>query len=327
MCDTLQTNRQSLNHSIVNPVSLPEQTIQFTVDNDGQRLDLFVAAAVPALSRTEAQRLVKAGLVTVNGQPAKSSYRLSAGETVFVSVPPPLSQFPSAESIPLDVIYEDGDLAAINKPAGMVVHPAAGNQSGTLVNAALARWPEMRRVTGEERAGVVHRLDKDTSGVIVLAKTPDALKSLQNQFLDRAVRKRYLALVERVPVSPSGVIEAPIGRDPHHRKRMAVVRGGREAVTRYDLLEALGVCALLSLEPKTGRTHQIRVHLSWLGHPVVGDTAYSRHKQIVDCPRMFLHAAELQVASPSTGEMLHFEAPLPPDLQAVLEEVRWAAGK
>jgi 23S rRNA pseudouridine1911/1915/1917 synthase len=298
----------------------------FTIDENGQRLDLFVAASIPALSRTEAQRLVKAGLVTVDGRSAKPSYRLSVGEKVAVAAPPSPTQPPSAEDIPLEVIYEDSDLAAVDKPAGMVVHPAAGNPSGTLVNAALARWPEMRRVSGEERAGVVHRLDKDTSGVIVLAKNPNALKALQMQFLERTVYKRYIALVEGIPAHASGIIEAPIGRDPHHRKRMAVERGGREAVTRYDLLETFEAYALLSVELKTGRTHQIRVHLSWLGYPVAGDRIYGHHRRVSQDWRLFLHAAELHVTSPSTGERLRFASPLAPELESILQDLRRTSG-
>lgn len=305
-------------------MSLSEQPIYLTVEDNGQRLDVFVVTTIPTLSRTEAQRLVKAGLVQVEGQVTKPSYKLSAGQTVSVLVSSNQAQSTLAEDIPLDVLYEDADLAVINKPAGMVVHPAAGNESGTLVNAALAYWPEMYRVTGEERAGVVHRLDKDTSGVIVLAKTPEALKSLQAQFHDRLTYKRYIGLVEGIPEQPTGIIEAPIGRDPQSRKRMAVVLNGREAVTRYDILETFGTCALLSLEPKTGRTHQIRVHLSWLGYPIIADNVYGRKTRLIDCPRLFLHALELQITSPSTGERLHFEAPLPPDLQAVLDDLHRA---
>ena len=307
-------------------MSLSEQPVHITADEDGQRLDLFVAAAIPDVSRTEVQRLVKSGLVQVDGQVKKPSYRLSTGEMVTLSLPTAQPHSLLAEDIPLDVLYEDDDLVVINKPSGMVVHPAAGNLSGTLVNAALAHWPEMRRITGEERAGIVHRLDKDTSGVIVLAKTSAALKSLQAQFHDRTVQKRYVALVEGIPDHSSGIIEAPTGRDPRNRKRMAVVRDGREAVTRYDLLEAFDDCALLSLSPKTGRTHQLRVHLSWLGYPIVGDVIYGRHRQSSSHDRLFLHAAELEVASPSTGERLHFESPLPSELQAKLEELRRALG-
>jgi 23S rRNA pseudouridine1911/1915/1917 synthase len=281
-----------------------------------------VAAALPELSRTEVQRLIKAGLITVDGKPARASHRVMPGDRVIVTIPAPQPQSIDAELIPLDVIYEDADLAAINKPAGMVVHPAAGNRSGTVVNAALARWPEMRRITGEERAGVVHRLDKDTSGVLVLAKTPAALKSLQQQFKQRTVYKRYIALVEGVPESSSGLIEAAIGRDTRQRRLMAVVRDGRPAVTRYDVIEHLGDYALLSVEPHTGRTHQIRVHLAWLGHPVVGDTVYGRRKQRIRMKRLFLHAAELQVDSPSTGARLTLSAPLPGALEDTLAKLR-----
>lgn len=298
------------------------RTLNLAADTGGDRLDRFVAAALPELSRTEVQRLIKAGLITVDGKPARASYRIVPGDSVIVTIPAPQPQSIDAESIPLDVIYEDADLVAINKPAGMVVHPAAGNRSGTVVNAALARWPEMRRITGEERAGVVHRLDKDTSGVLVLAKTPAALKSLQQQFKQRTVHKRYIALVEGVPESSSGLIEAAIGRSTRQRKLMAVVRDGRPAVTRYNVIEHLGDYALLSVEPHTGRTHQIRVHLAWLGHPIVGDTVYGRRKQRIRMKRLFLHAAELQVDSPSTGARLTFSAPLPGALEDTLAKLR-----
>ncbi len=298
------------------------QTIHLAVSAAGERLDRFVAATLEEFSRTEVQRLIRGGRILVNGKPAKASHRLASGDTVTIALPPPQPQAVSAEPIPLDVIYEDDDLVAINKPAGMAVHPSAGNRSGTVVNAALARWSEMRRVTGEERAGVVHRLDKGTSGVLLLAKTPAALKALQQQFKERTVYKRYLALVEGVPASSSGLIEAPIGRDPRHRKRMAVVAGGRPAVTRYDMLESLRNYALLSIEPRTGRTHQIRVHLAWLGHPVVGDTTYGPRRAHPLLSHPFLHAAELHVNSPSTGERLKFVAPLPDALAEVLAALR-----
>lgn len=298
------------------------QTIHLTAPATGERLDRFVAAALGGFSRTEVQRLIRMGRILVNGKPAKASRRLASGDALTIVLPSPEPQVISAEPIPLDVIYEDADLVAINKPAGMAVHPSAGNRSRTVVNAALARWPEMRRVTGEERAGVVHRLDKGTSGVLLLAKTPTALRSLQQQFKERTVYKRYFALVEGVPASSGGLIEAPIGRDPRHRKRMAVVAGGRPAITRYDVLEALRDYALLSIEPRTGRTHQIRVHLAWLGHPVVGDTTYGPRRTHPLLPYPFLHAAELHINSPSTDERLKFAAPLPEALTAVLATLR-----
>jgi 23S rRNA pseudouridine1911/1915/1917 synthase len=297
-------------------------TLHLTPDTPGQRLDQYVAAVVSTLSRTEVQRLIKGGQVMVGGRLAKSSYRIEAGDTVDVTIPAPQPHVISPENIPLDVIYEDLDLAAVDKPAGMVVHPAFGNTSGTLVNAALARWPDMRRVTGEDRAGIVHRLDKDTSGVIVLAKTSAALKSLQEQFKARTVYKKYLALAEGHPRTDTGLIDAPIGRDPRQRKRMAVIRRGRSAQTRYEVIETFDECVLLALEPATGRTHQIRVHLTWLGHPIVGDDAYGRRKQHIAAPRLFLHAAELQVDSPSGGQRLTFSAPLPAELEEVLVRLR-----
>lgn len=300
------------------------QLTTLTVSVDGQRIDQYLAEAIPTLSRTEVQRLVKAGDVLVNGASIKPSYRLTAGEVITVNLPAPVDRSVYAEAIPLDIIYEDADLVAINKAAGMVVHPAHGNESGTLVNAALSHWPEMRRVTGEERAGVVHRLDKDTSGVIVLAKTNDALKSLQAQFKARTTSKRYLALVEGIPASSTGIIEAPIGRDPRQRKRMAVTKKrGRPSKTRYTVIETFPNNALLDVDLHTGRTHQIRVHMTWLGHPVVGDRIYGHRKQAIPLKdRIFLHAAELQVDSPSTGERLTFTAPLPDQLNRVLDDLR-----
>jgi 23S rRNA pseudouridine1911/1915/1917 synthase len=299
-----------------------QKAVHLTAEEDGQRLDLFITAAIPRLSRSAVQRLIKAGDVLVNQRPSKPAYKLVAGDTITVTIPPPELQEVEPEDIPLDLLYEDADLAAVNKPAGMVTHPAFGNRSGTLVNAALARWPQMRDVGSDDRLGVVHRLDKDASGVITLAKTADALADLQAQFKTRTVYKRYVALVEGVPASHEGIIEAPIGRDPRQRKRMAVLRDGRPAVTRYDLLEDFSAYALLSVEPGTGRTHQIRVHLAWLGHPVVGDDVYGRRKQPIKMKRIFLHAAELHVDSPSTGERLRFEAPLPVGLEDILAKLR-----
>ncbi len=302
--------------------ALGGQIVQIVAAGTGQRLDQYVTAALSQLSRTEVQRLIKAGFVLVNGKPGKPSFRLVEGDIVTATLPVPETRAIVPETVPLDILYEDDDLVAINKPAGMVVHPSVGNWSGTLVNAALARWPEMRRVTGEERAGVVHRLDKDTSGVLVLAKTSTALRSLQAQFQARTVYKRYIALVEGVPDSRSGIIDAPIGRDPRQRKQMAVVRSGREAVTRYDVVEDFGSYALLSIEPMTGRTHQIRVHLAWLGHPVVGDRVYGTRRQRTRLKRLLLHATELHVDSPSAGMRLRFEAPMPDSLQDILTKLR-----
>jgi 23S rRNA pseudouridine1911/1915/1917 synthase len=299
------------------------QIITLTAPTEGQRIDQFLADSIDSLSRTEVQRLIKSGEVQVGGASIKSSYRLEEGDVITIHLPIPVEKSVQAEAIPLEIIYEDADLVAINKPAGMVVHPAHGNETGTLVNAALSHWPEMRRVTGEERAGIVHRLDKDTSGVIVLAKTNEALKSLQAQFKARTTSKRYVALVEGIPASSTGIIEASIGRDPRQRKRMAVIKKGRPSVTRYTVIETFQNHALLDVDLLTGRTHQIRVHLTWLGHPVAGDRVYGHRKPSIPLKdRVFLHAAQLQVDSPSTGQRLTFDAPLPDELSHILDELR-----
>lgn len=303
--------------------STSPNVVRLTAEQGGVRLDKFVASARADLSRMEVQRLIKAGEVRVNGRTEKASYRLEAGDEVELVLPEPETPTIQPEAVELDVLYEDDDLVAVNKPAGMVTHPAYGNWSGTLVNAALYHWPQMRDAGPDlERSGVVHRLDKDTSGVIVLAKTPQALRHLQRQFKRRTVYKLYTALVEGVPASNAGIIEAPIGRDPSRRKRMAVVKGGRPAITRYDLIEDLETNVLLAVEPRTGRTHQIRVHLAWLGHPIVGDRLYGYRKQRIGLKRLFLHASELHVDSPSTGERLEFRAPLPAGLEDILAKLR-----
>lgn len=298
-----------------------EPDYEFVAEASGERLDRLIAEQVPDLSRTRIQTLIKEGRVTVNGGPSKPAYRIEGGERIAIFLPPPVTSAVLPEPIPLDVLYEDADLIAINKPAGMVVHPAYGHDSGTLVNAVLYRWPELREVGDEYRAGIVHRLDKDTSGVIVIARTPRAHRALAEQFAARSIEKKYLALVEGLPDSASGRIEAPIGRDPQQRKRMAAVRGGREAVTEFRVLEYYAEHALLEVHIHTGRTHQIRVHLAFIGHPVVGDTVYGYRKQRIKLQRHFLHAAEMTVRSPSTGQPLTFRAPLPADLQDILDNL------
>ncbi len=282
------------------------------------------------LSRVKVQQLIKEGHVAVDGEPAKASYRLEGGEAIAVHVTsevfaPDWATATPAESMPLDVIYEDDQIAAIDKPAGMVVHPAVGHLSGTLVNAVLARWPQTAHVGGESRAGIVHRLDKDTSGVILVAKTEPARLNLMSQFETRQVKKRYLALVEGIPRTPTGEIDAPLGRDPNERKRMAVVRKGREASTYYHLLQVYvdgdARYSLLEVLPRTGRTHQIRVHMAFIGCPIVGDSVYGRRKSRLGLHRHFLHAESLTLTSPATGKPLTVRALLPADLQAVLDKL------
>jgi len=300
------------------------EVVELKAETSGERLDKYLAACVDYLSRAQIQALIRQGLVTVNGGPAKASLRLEGGEVVRLLVPPlETPAEPEPETIPLQVLYEDEHVAVVDKPAGMVVHPAFGHQSGTLVNAVLARWPQIAEFAEVGRAGIVHRLDKDTSGVILIAKTPQALNSLRAQFKARQVQKRYLALVEGIPGTSEGVINAPIGRDPKRRKQMAVLREGREAITEFRLLEVFTAHSLLEAWPKTGRTHQIRVHLAFIGHPVVGDTVYGRRKQTLKLSRHFLHAASVTFTLPGTDRRITVESPLPSTLQQILDRLRY----
>lgn len=302
--------------------SRPETTITFTVETGGERLDRTVAAHIPELSRAIAQRLIKEGAVTVNGRVSKPSYCTQAGDEIRVHVPAEPPPEIVAEPIPLAVLYEDDALLVIDKPAGMVVHPAAGHTRGTLVNALLARCPQIADVGGAGRAGIVHRLDKNTSGLILVAKDETAHTALQRQFKHRQVLKTYLALVEGRVHPREGIIEAPMGRDKRQRKKMAVVQSGREARTQYRVLEYLPDHTLLEVYPQTGRTHQVRVHLAWLGYPVAGDSLYGRRRQPLLQNRHFLHAARLRFAHPVTGDELAFESPLPAELAAALKKLR-----
>lgn len=297
------------------------RVITFEALGGGERLDKALVARFEALSRSQIQALIRDEQVLVNGRAVKASYRLEGGEEIAVTLPPEPDETPAAEQIPLDVLYEDEQVAVIDKPAGMVVHPSFGHTSGTLVNAVLDRWPQIAQFSEPSRAGIVHRLDKDTSGVIVVAKTQTALDSLRAQFKHRAVHKRYIALVHGTPETPDGVIDAPIGRDQAQRKRMAVGREGREAVTEFRLIEEYAEFSLLEVFPRTGRTHQIRVHLAFIGHPVVGDGVYGRRREAIRLKRHFLHAASITFAHPVTGELVTVEAPLPVGLVNTLEKL------
>lgn len=298
------------------------EAVTLIVEAGGERLDRVLAARLPDLSRAQLQRLIKSGAATVNGRPSKPAYRVEPGDRVVVQLPDEPEVAVQPEAIPLDIVYEDDALLVVNKPAGMVVHPAAGHASGTLVNALLAHCPQVADVGGLERAGIVHRLDKETSGLLVVAKSPDVHAALQRQFKHRQVHKTYLALVEERVQPREGVIEAPVGRDHQDRKRMAVVRSGRPAATHYRVVETLRGFTLLEVHPQTGRTHQIRVHLAWMGYPLVGDRVYGRRKQTLLPDRHFLHARELRFTHPVTGQEMTFIAPLPPELVEVLERLR-----
>ncbi len=296
------------------------KTLRLTADKPGERLDVLLARLAQDLSRSQARRLVDDGLVTVDGRRERPSHRLAAGARVVATVPPSEEMKPSAERIPIAIVYRDEDIIVVDKPAGLTVHPAPGHPSGTLVNALLALAPELAALRDTMRPGIVHRLDKDTSGLLVVARSERAKADLTRQLKGRQVRKTYLALVQGVPQPAQGVIEAPIGRHPRNRKKMAVIAGGREAETKYRIREELEGFTLLEVEPVTGRTHQIRVHLAALGHPVVGDAVYGKRTELI--ARQFLHAWRLAFDLPSSGRLAEFESPLPAELRSALEEIR-----
>jgi 23S rRNA pseudouridine1911/1915/1917 synthase len=307
-------------------------TLTFTAsaEDAGARLDAFLAARVAHASRSRLKQLIDDGEVLVSGRAAKPSHRLRAGEQVELETPAPLNVTDFApEDIPLDVVYEDDAIVVVNKPAGLVVHPAAGVPRGTLANALAFHFRRLAAGGGPARPGIVHRLDRDTSGLLVAAKTDEAHESLSAQFRAREVVKYYVALVHGATREERGRVEEPVGRDPRNRTRMAVVRGGRYALSIWRVRERFTRFTLLDVEIKTGRTHQIRVHLAHLKHPVVGDDVYGagRDNTIQDARaraavaalgRQFLHAERLGFRHPRTGEFLKFRAPLPPELSALL---------
>jgi 23S rRNA pseudouridine1911/1915/1917 synthase len=308
---------------------MEQEQLQLRVSEEqaGTRLDRFVAQAVPDLSRSYAQQLIADNHIRVNGRDARASALLQAGDTVTVLRPLPQPTDLLAEQLPLQIVYEDDDVVVIDKPAGLVVHPAPGHPSGTLVNALLGRYPDLS-INGDIRPGIVHRLDRDTSGLIVVARNDRAKDQLQEQQRRRSMHKAYLALVEGRFREPEGTIDAPIGRQPSDRKRMAVVAGGREARTHWRVLEELGGYQLVEARLETGRTHQIRVHFAFKSRPIVGDPLYGpkRPRASFGLGRQFLHAYRLGFTLPNSGEWREWESPLPPELAAVLEKVRRLAG-
>jgi len=290
-----------------------------------ERLDIFLTTCLPEFSRARIQRLIKDGFVRIDNQTVtKGGLYLEVGESIEIIIPPRISSDLVAENIPLEIVFENSDLVVVNKPAGMVVHPSPGHNNGTLVHAALGHIPDLEGIGGEERPGIVHRLDKDTSGLIVIAKNERAHHWLQEQFKSRLVDKKYIALVDGKPPTPTGRVEAPIGRNTTHRKLMAVVsiEKGREAITEYSTLEKFPEHTLLDVHPKTGRTHQIRVHLAFLGCPVTADMVYGKRKPTVELDRHFLHASRLRIIIPGEERTRIFEAPLPHELSLVLEQLR-----
>jgi 23S rRNA pseudouridine1911/1915/1917 synthase len=294
-------------------------------NEEHERLDVFLTSCLPEFSRSRLQGLIRDGFATVDGElVTKTGRTLEPGERVELRIPPPKPSGLVAENVHLDVIFENDDLMIINKPAGMVVHPSPGHDRGTLVHAALGHAPEMEGIGGEERPGIVHRLDKDTSGLIVIAKNEQAHRLLQEQFRTRSVEKIYLALVDGKPPTPSGRVEAPIGRSRTQRKLMSItpLEKGREAVSEYRTLENFTDHTLIEVHPLSGRTHQIRVHMAFLGCPITGDTIYGKKKPTVLLDRHFLHAYRLKIVLPGESAPRIFEADLPVELEKALEEVR-----
>jgi 23S rRNA pseudouridine1911/1915/1917 synthase len=283
------------------------------------RLDKYVCRQLSELSRARVQKLIADGHITVNGQPAKPGLKLNTGDKINVIIPPTPSEKPLPEAMPLNIIYEDEDLLVVDKPAGLTVHPAPGHPGHTLVNALLARFPHLAGVGDALRPGIVHRLDRDTSGLMLVAKNSKAQANLIGQFRSHSVTKAYLALVKGRLTPETGIIEANIGRDPRHRQRMAIVEGGREARTEYQVIRYIGDYTLLEVRPETGRTHQIRVHLGAIGFPVVGDKIYGVKAPFLS--RQFLHASRLGFSLPATGEYVEFKSELPADLAKALEDI------
>ena len=323
------------------------ETHEFTVTNGSQaRLDVYLTEQLPGVSRANIQKLISKGHITVNSSAARASYKVQPHDVIKVTRPPPESADIKAEEIPLDVVFEDDQILVINKPKGMVVHPAPGSRQGTLVNAILAYSDDLSGIGGVERPGIVHRLDKDTTGLLVVAKTDAAHASLQQQIQERTAERRYMALVWGETEFNEAVVEAPIGRHPTDRQKMAVIRdtarySARQAVTSLTVIERFRGFTLLEAKLDTGRTHQIRVHCSFIGHPVVGDPTYGGRKrslpsifnkleqreivQLIDALRgQALHAFSLSFDHPTTGERLHFEVPVPDDMQALLDWLRRA---
>jgi 23S rRNA pseudouridine1911/1915/1917 synthase len=323
---------------VIEPSAIPQSEnpslhLSVSADNEGERLDAFLASHIEGWSRARLQRLIEEADVLVNGHAVKSSYKLHLNDEIEVELTPPPSTSFAPENIPLDVVYEDDELIVVNKPAGIVVHPAAGVMSGTLANALAFHFQQLSKSGGAVRPGIVHRLDKGTSGLMVVAKTESAHENLADQFRDREIFKSYMALVHGQVEKRTGQIDQPIARDRGNRTRMAVVRGGRPSLSIYRVRKRFERFTLLNVELKTGRTHQIRVHLAWLKHPVVGDEAYGGgrdktipdHKlrsEIANLGRQFLHAEQLGFRHPRTEEEMRFTAPLPAELQAVLNEIK-----
>ncbi|GAB6181102.1 RluA family pseudouridine synthase [Desulfotomaculum defluvii] len=298
-------------------------TYEVAAEQAKTRLDVFLTDQCEDLSRSHVQKLIEDGNVRVNEKLCKANHKLKVGEIVEIQIPPATELKIEAENIPLDIYYEDRDVVVVNKPRGMVVHPAEGNTSGTLVNALLYHCEDLSGINGVMRPGIVHRLDKDTSGLIMVAKNDNSHQSLAQQLKDRTVTRRYQALVHHNIKKDVGMINAPIGRDPRDRQRMAVIeRNSKPAITHFTVLERFGDYTLIECRLETGRTHQIRVHMSYIGFPLVGDPKYGPAKAHFNLNGQLLHAKILGFKHPTTGQYLEFQSPLPEVFQEVLQRLK-----
>ncbi len=290
--------------------------------NKGKRLDSYISDNMDKISRSFAQKLIENQQVTINGKNEKASYKVCAGDNIQVDVPEAQGTKLKAQDIPVDVVYEDKDIIVVNKPKGMVVHPANGNPDGTLVNAILAMCKDsLSGIGGEIRPGIVHRLDKDTSGLLIIAKNDEAHVKMSKQIQDRLVTKKYIALIRGVVKDDEATIDMPIARSKVDRKKMAVDKDGKQAVTHFKVIKRYRGYTLLEIKIDTGRTHQIRVHMAKIGYPVVGDMVYSNGKNEFGIEGQMLHAKSLEFSHPITGKKMHLEAPLPEYFTKVLEEL------
>ncbi|CAK1233961.1 23S rRNA- or tRNA-specific (RluA) [Fructobacillus fructosus] len=299
------------------------KTTELTINDGGKRIDAALASAGLEHSRSTLASWIKDGQVLVNGQPVKSSYKVKSGDKIRITVPDTKSVAIQPENIPLDIVYEDDDLLVVNKEQGIVVHPAAGHAGGTLVNALLFHAP-LSSINGEFRPGIVHRIDRDTSGLLMVAKNDRAHQALAAELKAHKTERYYYALVKGEFKEDHGTVDAPIGRHPKDRKKQAVVAGGREAVTHFEVLERFHGYTLLRLALETGRTHQIRVHMQYIGHPVVGDATYGHQQELlgISLKGQLLHAKTLVLTQPTTGEKMTFDSPLPSSFERVLKALK-----
>lgn len=301
---------------------MKELVFQVTKEDSGERIDKFLSINIEGKSRSFFQGLIEEENVLVNGKVIKSNYKLKEGDAVLVDIPEPIELTVEAENIPLEIVYEDEDVVVVNKPQGMVVHPAVGNYTGTLVNALLFHCRDLSGINGVIRPGIVHRIDKDTSGLLVVAKNDFAHNNLAQQFKDHSINREYYALLEGRLNKDSGTIDAPLARHQTDRLKIAVVQGGRTAVTHYEVIERYKMNTLVKCKLETGRTHQIRVHMAFIGHPLVGDPVYGFKKQRFNLEGQMLHAKTLGFIHPTKGKYVEFSSELPNHFTRILEKLR-----